>query len=261
MKKLNLALIGCGKLSEVIARAVKDGILPEYELVGAFSRDESVTNSFTKKFGGIACKSIDALIALKADYTVEAARVEAVKEYSEKVISSGSNLIVLSIGAFADIDFYKKIEEIACKNNKKVYLPSGAIGGLDVIRTAALMGEVSSSINVKKPPRALLNTALYKDELQNLQGEELLFSGKASDAIKLLPTHVNVAIALSLASNGPDDTHIEISAMDNAVGDKFTINVKGEGIKIKVQIDPESSLIAGWSVVSVLKNITSPIVF
>jgi len=261
MKKLKLALIGCGKLSEVVGKAANDGILEEYELVGVFSRDENATNNFTNKFGGMACKSIEELMNLKADYTVEAATVEAVKEYSEKVISSGSNLIVLSIGAFADTGFYNKIKEIANKNNKKVYLPSGAIGGLDIIRTVALMGEVSSSINVKKPPRALLNTALYKDELQNLQGEELLFSGTASDAIKLLPTHVNVAIALSLASNGPEDTYIEISAMDNVVGDKFTIKVKGEGINIEVKIDPDSSLVAGWSVVSVLKNITSPIVF
>ena len=33
MEKKRLALLGDGRLNEIVANAIKDGILPEYELV------------------------------------------------------------------------------------------------------------------------------------------------------------------------------------------------------------------------------------
>lgn len=38
MEKKRLALVGCGKLGVVIAQAWKDGLLEDYEFVGAASR-------------------------------------------------------------------------------------------------------------------------------------------------------------------------------------------------------------------------------
>ena len=38
MGKMKLALIGCGYLNDIIANALKDGFLPEYELVGVMGK-------------------------------------------------------------------------------------------------------------------------------------------------------------------------------------------------------------------------------
>ena len=33
-----LAIVGCGKLGKIVARAVNEGFLPEYKLIAAYSR-------------------------------------------------------------------------------------------------------------------------------------------------------------------------------------------------------------------------------
>ena len=46
MKKLKLALLGCGKLNEIVANALEEGLLPEYELVAVLGRDEKRAKDF-----------------------------------------------------------------------------------------------------------------------------------------------------------------------------------------------------------------------
>lgn len=38
MMKKKIAIVGCGKLGNVVAGALQDGYLPEYQLIGAYSR-------------------------------------------------------------------------------------------------------------------------------------------------------------------------------------------------------------------------------
>ena len=38
MMKKKIAIVGCGKLGNVVAGALLDGFLPEYQLTGAYSR-------------------------------------------------------------------------------------------------------------------------------------------------------------------------------------------------------------------------------
>ena len=51
------------------------------------------------------------------------------------------NLVVLSIGAFADLAFYEEVKQAAREGGAKVHLASGAIGGFDVLQTVTLMAE------------------------------------------------------------------------------------------------------------------------
>lgn len=39
MEKKRLALMGAGRLNEIVANALKDGLLPEYELVGVLGNN------------------------------------------------------------------------------------------------------------------------------------------------------------------------------------------------------------------------------
>lgn len=102
MEKKKLALVGCGELGTVIAQAWKDGLLEEYEFVGATSRTMASAEKIAALTGCKACKDIDELLELKPDFVAEAAAPQSVKDIGKKVLSSGSNLVVLSMGAFAD---------------------------------------------------------------------------------------------------------------------------------------------------------------
>ncbi|QQK08075.1 aspartate dehydrogenase domain-containing protein [Miniphocaeibacter halophilus] len=261
MEKLKLALLGCGHLNEIVARALKDGYLPEYELVGALGRNSDKVVEFSKKYNCTPCNNIDQLLSLNPDFVAEAASVEAVKNYGERILKNGASLVVLSIGAFADSEFYEQIKNTAFENNKKVYIASGAVGGFDVLRTASLMSPITAKISSKKSPKSLEKTPLYRGGLLDIREKEQVFTGTTKEAIEILPTHVNVAIATALASAGPENTKMKIDALPNFKGDEYKIEIEGEEVKTDLNIYSKTSDIAGWSVVFILQNIVSPIVF
>ena len=261
MEKLKLALIGCGYLNEIVANAWKGGYLPDYQIIAVLGRDNDDTQHFAERFGCKACTTIQELMALKPDFTAEAASVAAVKDYSEAILDGGSHFVVLSIGAFADAEFYERIKHTATKNKRRVYIASGAVGGFDVLRTAALMSPITASISAKKAPASLRNTPLFAEELMGITVPQQVFRGTTQEAIALLPTKVNVAIATALASAGPENTKMNIQVVPGFQGDEYKIEVEGEEVRAELHIYSRTSAIAAWSVVEVLQKAVSPIVF
>lgn len=258
---IKLALIGCGYLNEIVANALIEGHLPEYELVGVMGKSNERLQEFAKRHKCKACSSIQEIMDLKPDFTAEAASVQAVRDYTEAILKGGSNMVVLSIGAFADAAFYEKVKNTAVKSNKKVYIASGAVGGFDVLRTAALMSPITASIKSQKAPQSLYHSPLYRDGLLDIKEPEEVFSGTTKEAIAILPTHMNVAVATALASAGPEHTKINIEAVPGFEGDEYKIEIRGEEVQTELNIYSRTSQIAAWSIVAVLKNAVAPIVF
>ena len=155
--------------------------------------------------------------------------------------------------------FYQQVKETAKANHTRVYLVSGATGGFDVLRTASLMGNASARFFNEKGPNALKGTAVYDETLQTEQ--RTVFSGTATEAIELFPTKVNVTVAASLASVGPDQMQVTMQSTPGFVGDTQRVEIKNEQVRAVVDVYSATSEIAGWSVVNTLINITSPIVF
>ncbi len=264
MKK-TFAILGCGFLGNIVADAYKKGLLEGYELIGVMSRSREKAEKLAVNNIKI-CNSDAELLALHPDYIVETASVKALKNIAVKALKQGSSIIPLSIGAFADKTFYKDAKAAAIEGGAKIHIPSGAVGGFDVMQTIALMAEaqgkaLTAEISTHKGPKSLMNTPLYTEELMTDTNERKVFDGKASEAIQLLPTKVNVAVASALASAGPDETGTIITSVPEFVGDDHCITVTTEGIKAVVDIYSSTSAIAGWSLVALMRNLVSPVVF
>ena len=262
MKKL--VIVGCGRLAGIVADAVVNGLLPDYDLTGVYSRTASKSERIVtkmEKHGKTcrACATLEELLALKPDYLVESASPAAMKELALPALKNGTSIITLSIGALADTGFYQEVMKTAQANGTRVYLVSGATGGFDVLRTAFLMGNASARFFNEKGPNALKGTAVYDDSLQSEQ--RVVFSGNATEAIGMFPTKVNVAVAASLASVGPENMQVSIQSTPGFTGDTQRVEIKNDQVHAVVDVYSATSDIAGWSVVNTLINITSPIVF
>ena len=109
--------------------------------MGVTSRTFASAEKTASAVGCAACADVDALLALEPEYIVEAASVEAVRAMAVPVLRRGVSLVVLSIGAFADLAFYEEVKQAAREGGAKVHLASGAIGGVDVLQTVTLMAE------------------------------------------------------------------------------------------------------------------------
>src|SRR5690606_7116594 len=95
------------------------------------------------------------------------------------------------------------------RSGRNLYLPSGAIGGLDFIQNinaASLLKEVT--IETRKPAHTLVEETLTE--------EKIVFKGPATEAIKKYPKNVNVSIALSLAGVGLQKTKVVLVADPDA---------------------------------------------
>lgn len=262
MKKL--VIVGCGRLAGIVSDAIVKGLLPEYDLVGVYSRTTEKAERIAAKMqqNGKACAvcaGIDELLALKPDYLVEAASPTAMKELALPALKNGTSIVTLSIGALADTAFREEVMATAKANGTRVYVVSGATGGFDVLRTASLMGNATANFFNEKGPNALKGTAVYDEALQN--EERVVFSGNATEAIAMFPTKVNVAVAASLASVGPENMRMTMKSTPGFVGDTQRVEIKNNQVHAVVDVYSATAEIAGWSVVNTLLNITSPIVF
>lgn len=262
MKKI--AILGCGQLGSIVADAIASGLLPDYTLCAAMSRKLPDAEALCAKAGGAACVTLDEVLAQKPDYVVETAAVQVAKESCLPVLEAGLGFIPISIGAFADADFYAKACAAAKAHGGRIYLPHGAVGGFDVLHTVALMAKaknqpITAEIHTHKGPASLKNTPLFTEELMTTP-EKTVLAGTAAEAIQVLPTKVNVAVAAALASIGPDAMGAKITSVEGFAGDDHCITLETDGLKVTSDVYSRTAEIAGWSIVSLLQNLASPVV-
>ena len=137
------AIAGCGHLGKIVRKAYIDGLLEGYKLIAAYSLNKEDTEALVDGTGAVAVSSIDEVISMKPDYIVETASIALLKEFAIKALKGGISVIPLSIGAFADGEFKAKALEAAEKNGARIYIPSGAVGGFDVLKTISLIAEAN----------------------------------------------------------------------------------------------------------------------
>ena len=258
------AIAGCGHLGKIVQEAYIKGLLADYKLIAVYSRKMEDAEKLAEGTDARAVPSMDEMIALRPDYIIETASIALLKEFAIKALEAGCSIIPLSIGAFADDDFKAGALRAAKEGNAKILIPSGAVGGFDALRTISLIAEVNgwdikAGIHTHKGPGSLKNTPLYSEELD--QAEKNVFSGTTREAIALLPTKVNVAVASALASTGPGNASAEITSVPGFIGDDHCITVETEGLKAIVDIYSATSDIAAWSAVALLRNLSSEMVF
>src|SRR5699024_2391879 len=158
------------------------------------------------------------------------------------------------IGAFKDEVFLQEMEQIAKAHHKQIHLPSGAIGGLDLLQSANALGGLHKvSITTRKSPASL--------GLESIISEKVLYEGSARNAIEQFPKNVNVALLLSIMGIGVEHTSVPVIADTNIHIN--THEVKDEETYGKMTIEnenqqmpnnPKTSYLAALSILSTLKN-------
>ncbi len=252
--KHTFAILGHGYLSQIIIEAYDQGLMPDFELIGVYKR---TTEASDQTHDYDIFYDVKKLLEKEPEFVVESTSRDFLYTIGEDVVKT-SHLVLLSIGALANIEFKNNLEKEAQKNNKKVYIASGAVGGFDVMRTISLMGKTTTTLHSKKNPNDLQNTVLYKDDYK--QGDQI-FELTTREAYEKLPTQVNIAIATALAGSGIDETMMSMDAHLNFVGDEYDIKIISEEARATFNIYSKTSAIAAYSAVHVLNNAVSVFVF
>ncbi len=246
---MKVSILGCGAVGSFVARWVsgEEG----FELACVFDTDRGKSERLSQELGTIAAVDVDEFLELEADIVVEAASQRAVLDYAESILKSGKDLIALSAGAFADERFYDRVKNLAAELGRKVFIPSGALAGIDAVKAVAEYTDTLTLVTRK------LDFGVKE------RGK--VFDGNAREAAKLFPRNLNVAATLGVAagfdrvrviavSEDIDENVHEITAVGRFGGLHITVKNR------RMDDNPKTSYLAALSVVRVLKDINSSVV-
>lgn len=260
-----IGLLGCGAIGTDIALAVDSGTIPaRITHVYDFSKDAS--NKLIAKLQNkpMITENVGLLAAAPVDLIVEAASQDAVRDNALTILQNRKDLMIMSVGALLDESILEIIME-GCKDfNKKVYLPSGAITGLDGIRS--VKSELNSLVLVTtKNPNALKGAKFFetsKINLSELKEPTIIYEGTAQEAVNLFPANINVAALLSLAGMGSIRTRVKIIADPRVEKNIHEIQAEGKFGKFSIKVEnvpsennPKTSRLAILSAIECLRKI------
>lgn len=268
MKKYKLSIVGSGSLGSIIGRVVTQNLSNEYDILGIYSRRIENATKLANQINTKAYTTLDEMIDDQPDYIIEAASPDVFRDIGIKILSSGINVIPLSVGALADKEFYSNVKQTALENNSRVHIPAGAVGGFDALRASMLMEDAEVEITTEKSPESLAGAPILKGKALSEENVEEVFSGYAKEAIKHFPENVNVAVATALATTGIDNTKVSVHSIPGFESNRHEINLIGETVNVTITVEttpskenPKSSTLAAYSVISLLQNLVSPVTF
>ncbi|MDQ4026736.1 MAG: DUF108 domain-containing protein [Actinomycetota bacterium] len=214
-----VGLIGSGAIGRPIARALRDGLIAGCELSGILTRSGRLDEMGVSSIGDLIDRS---------DLVVEAAGHTALADFGPAVIESGTDLLVLSVGALADDELYDRLSQ---ENGGRLLISTGAVGGLDILGAAMLAAPLSRvSLTSRKAAHVLARPWMHA-ELQHAlsvqNGETEAYVGPARRAVELFPESANIAATLALATVGFDKLQVRIVGVSEAAEVEHRINATG----------------------------------
>jgi aspartate dehydrogenase len=248
---IRIGLLGCGNVGHVIAKHAE--IVP---VAAVYDTVDSRANEIGELCGASVYHDFPTFIEGDFDLVVEAASVEAVRRYAGEVLEHGKDLVILSVGALADAELKQQLSETARKAGRRIYIPSGAIIGLDNLKIGQISEIRKLVLRTTKSPASLGIEASEK---------MLVFKGTAYDCIRHFPKNINVAVALELAAGREAD--VELWVDPDIDRNMHEVIAEGEFGDIHITVrntpspdNPATSYLAALSVLTLLKNLDNPIV-
>ena len=162
------------------------------------------------------------------------------------------DVMAMSVGAFADKELLKRMMGAARKYGRKIYIPSGAVGGTDAV---AAVGKQAREVLLEttKPPSSLGRS----DKVRTV-----IFEGSAAEACRRYPQNVNVSATLSLAGIGFEKTRVRIVSDPAVSKNTHRITVESPAGRMSLEFEnlpsgenPKTSALAAMAALNRIRKI------
>lgn len=259
---LKIGILGVGAIGRVIAAALDEKQL-DAELVALSDQDHARAEALSRElFSHPPVVSIEEMIE-RCNLSVEAASQAALPEFVPKALARGRDMLIMSVGGLLGREeWFRQAGEKNCR----IYVPSGAIAGLDGIKSASI-GRIELAQLTSRKPIAALQGSKYVVErglqLEGFKEEAVIFEGSAEEAARAFPATSNVAASLRLAVDPAVPVRVRVVAVPGGSENVHEIRVQGEFGKLTMKVEnvpsrsnPRTSQLAAFSAVATLKNLT-----
>ncbi len=266
MKKIRVGIIGCGAIGSALARVLDR----EYRRVAALRyvcdiHPEKAARVKKEISGRVAVAPLKKLIR-GSDLIIEAASAAASARIAADALKQNKQVLVMSVGGLLMRDGWLRYVK---KGQGKVWIPSGAVTGIDGLLAARERGIRRVCLVTRKPPASLKQAPYFlKKKFPVLKSSKAvcLFRGTAHQAVTAFPQNINVAAVLSLAGIGAKKTYVEIWTSRAYHHNQHEVIVDGPFGKIRTltlnlpsEENPKTSALAIFSAMATLRKIFSTI--
>jgi aspartate dehydrogenase len=263
MGKLKIGIVGCGAIGSSLAKAVRKDFSGKARLAALYDLDYSKAQKLGKF---LAVKTLNQLIS-KSQIVIEAASAKVSAEVARQALSKGRSVMVMSVGGL--LGHLESLVSLAAKHKAQLYIPSGAISGVDALKAAAGAKITRVILTTRKNPLAFKGVKYVEAKkigLEKIKKEKVLFSGSAQEAVKFFPQNINVAAVLSLAGIGAQKTQVRIIADPQVTKNIHEVRVESDAGNIFTRTEnilhpenPKTSYLAVLSAKAALKHVLEPL--
>jgi aspartate dehydrogenase len=270
---LAVGLIGYGAIGQTVADAIYAGRAGKASLTAVLCRDPGkyykLESRATIDPDTLFTDNPEDFLTAPVELIVEAAGQDALRAYGLRGLEQGRDLLVTSVGAFTDDDFFEELIQCAEKKGVRLLLASGALPAVDWMSSVAQSGLQNVSITQTKPVKSWRTTpAAELIDLESLEKTTCFFEGTAREAASRFPKSSNITAMLALSTAGLDQTQVRLVAdpdspkmntlieFDAAVG-----NLRIEWYGFPSKINPSTSADVPLTVIKAIRNLTSTVCY
>lgn len=259
---LKIGIIGFGAIGQGIIREIEHGNAGQVQVLAVLCRTAS--KHIDINLGATLTDDAEAFFNKQYDVIIEAAGQDAVKDYAQRCLQI-SNLLITSIGAFTEDSFFEELIKIAKKNQKRIYLSSGALPAIDWMSAVSISDVNYVSIIQSKPVRSWKGTpADDLIDLDSIQEKQCFFEGSARNAANIFKKSSNITAMLALSTIGLDETQVKLVADPNSDQMHTKIEISSSVGSLKLdwygapsKLNPSTSADVPLAVVKFLRNLSS----
>ncbi len=265
-QELKVGIAVLGTVGKSLAKAMDQGI-PGVKLTAVAARDHAKAQAWLSQLVHKPMLMTYEEMAGACDIVVECAPATILGDILTPVLRAGKTVVVLSCGGLLS---RPDLIELANESGGHIHVPTGALLGLDAVIAAAEGNIHAVRMITRKPVKGLLGAPYLEAngiDISQIKEPVRVFMGNAREAAKGFPANLNVAVALSLAGVGPDETVLEIWAYPDGelARNKHSIIVDSDAAKFEMTIEniptenPKTGRITAQSVLALLRKAGAPL--
>jgi aspartate dehydrogenase len=267
LKTKRLGIVGCGAIGTMVTKHLIQKS-SAFKVVALFDQNFQAAYQLANSLKSVprVCNSLNDLVD-NCEWILEAAAVSAVLPTARVALKNHIPLIVMSVGGF----FLNRTQIIKLANQyqTKVYIPSGALAGIDGVRSAQQIGRITKvEIISTKNENGLKGAPGFSPKyLRNLEIRKkpcYIFQGGVKQAIDRFPKNVNVAATLASAAKFTKQAKVKVVLDPKIKVNQHEIRIEGSFGKlhsvtqnVPSTLNPKTSALAIQSVLALFERLES----
>lgn len=266
---LKIGIVGCGAIGSSLAQFITCTLKGRAVLVSVLDLDRAKAERLLKqlRLSRQRCAADLGALINASDLVVECAHARSSGSICRQALERGRSVMVMSVGGI--VGSFEALKKIARQKRARLYIPSGAIAGIDAVKALRVAGPLKRvTLITRKHPRSFDGVAYVERKgirLDRITGERTIFFGPARQALKHFPQNINVAAVLSLSGMGLGRTMVKIIASPSIKTNIHEVRAESKAGIVTARVEntlhpdnPKTSYLAVLSASSMLHNIVEP---